>query len=113
MAAYVCTFKQQMARSVLCSLALITGGSLTYTSFDTKKPSPFNIQAVEDSEVVAIDKQTMDRLFNLIPSLERYFRIILQCAFSASVMRMHYIFDQSAEERYQHFNTSYPDFVQR
>lgn len=84
-----------------------------YTSFDSKKPSLFNIQAVEDSEVIAIDKQTMDRLFNSIPSLERYFRIILQRAFSASVMRMHYIFDQSAEERYHHFNTSYPDFVNR
>ncbi|HEV8512122.1 MAG TPA: Crp/Fnr family transcriptional regulator [Cyclobacteriaceae bacterium] len=84
-----------------------------YTSFDSKKPSSFNIQAVEDSEIVAIDKQTMDRLFNSIPSLERYFRVILQRAFTASVMRMHYIFDQSAEERYHHFNTSYPDFVQR
>ena len=84
-----------------------------YTSFDSKKPSCFNIQAVEDSEIVAIDKQTMDQLFNSIPSLERYFRIILQRAFTASVMRMHYIFDQSGEERYQHFVTSYPDFVQR
>src|SRR5689334_10071002 len=35
-----------------------------YTSFDSKKPSRFNIQAVEDSEIVAIDRQTMDRLFN-------------------------------------------------
>lgn len=84
-----------------------------YTSFDSKKPTCFNIQAVEDSEIVAIDKQTLDRLFNSIPSLERYFRIVLQRAFAASVMRMHYIFDQSGEERYQHFVTSYPDFVQR
>jgi len=84
-----------------------------YTSFDSQKPSCFNIQAVEDSEIVAIDKQTMDRLFNLIPSLERYFRIVLQRAFAASVMRMHYIFDQSGEKRYQHFVSSYPDFVQR
>jgi CRP/FNR family transcriptional regulator len=84
-----------------------------YTSFDTQKPSCFNIQAVEDSEIVAINKQTMDQLFKSIPSLERYFRVVLQRAFSASVMRMHYIFDQSAEERYQHFSTSFPDFVQR
>jgi len=27
-----------------------------YTSFDSKKPSCFNIQAVEDSEIIAIDK---------------------------------------------------------
>lgn len=84
-----------------------------YSSFDFQKPSLFNIQAVEDSEIASIKKDKLDELFTEIPKIERYFRLILQRAYAASVMRFHYIFDQSGEERYKHFNSAFPDFVQR
>ncbi|MBS1916121.1 MAG: Crp/Fnr family transcriptional regulator [Bacteroidetes bacterium] len=82
-------------------------------SLDAQKPSQFNIQAIEATEVIALDKNIQEELFTKVPKMERYFRIILQKAFAASVMRFRYIFTQSGEERFHHFITSFPDFVQR
>lgn len=84
-----------------------------YNSFDRKAPSDFSIQALEQSAVVGISKKHQEELFHKIPQLERYFRIILQRAYSATLMRIHYIFSFSGEERYRHFSKSFPDFVQR
>jgi len=84
-----------------------------YMSFDSQKPSQFNIQAVENSEIIFLEKKTLEELFTKLPKLERYFRIIVQKAYAASVMRLRYIFTQSGEERFHHFNKSFPEFVQR
>jgi CRP-like cAMP-binding protein len=84
-----------------------------YMSFDTQQPSQFNIQAVENSEIVYLEKKKMEELFAKLPKMERYFRIIIQKAYAASVMRLRYIFTQSGEERFRHFSESFPEFVQR
>jgi CRP-like cAMP-binding protein len=84
-----------------------------YTSLDSGKPSLFNIQALEKSSVVVVDKRVQEELFEKIPKLERYFRIILQRAYAASLTRIHYIFNLSGEERYHHFHRLFPEFVQR
>jgi len=84
-----------------------------YMSLNAGAPSPFYIQAVEPSAVAVLDKRAQEELLTAIPALERYFRIIFQRAYAASVMRVYYIFLQSAEERYHHFEQSHPGFVQR
>lgn len=84
-----------------------------YTSLDFQRPSFFNIQAIEESAIAFIEKQVQDELFARVPVLDRYFRLILQRAYGAAQMRIQYIFDQSGEERYHHFSTSFPGFVQR
>jgi CRP-like cAMP-binding protein len=84
-----------------------------YMSFDSQKQSQFNIQAVENSEIILLEKKTLEELFTKLPKLERYFRIIVQKAYAASVIRLKYIFTQSGEERFHHFNKNFPEFVQR
>jgi len=84
-----------------------------YMSFDSQTPSLFNIQALELSDLIVIDKKIQEELFKKIPKLERYFRFILQRAYTATLMRIHFIFTASGEARYHHFNNLYPDFVQR
>jgi CRP/FNR family transcriptional regulator, anaerobic regulatory protein len=84
-----------------------------YMSLNTGAPSPFYIQAVEPSLVAVLDKRAQEELLKEVPALERYFRIVFQRAYAASVMRVYYIFIQSAEERYHHFERQFPDFVQR
>jgi CRP-like cAMP-binding protein len=84
-----------------------------YMSYESKHASGFNIQAVEASELLTLDRTQQENLFQQIPAMERYFRIIVQKAYAASVIRMRYIFTQSGEERFHHFNDSFPDFVQR
>ena len=84
-----------------------------YMSLQTQNPTHFYIQAVENSEVLLIDKNKLDELLIRLPKMERYFRLILQKSFAASQMRIKYLYTQSAEERYHHFNTLQPEFVQR
>ena len=45
--------------------------------------------------------------------MERYFRILLQRLQAASITRLKYLFELSAEERYQNMNNYFPQFVQR
>ncbi|AFD08819.1 Crp/Fnr family transcriptional regulator [Solitalea canadensis] len=84
-----------------------------YNSMVTQTPSGFFIQALENSEVIAIDYHVQEELFEKIPKLERYFRLVLERAYSASQMRIKFIFTQTGEERYHHFATSFPGFIQR
>ena len=84
-----------------------------YTSLESHQPSGYFIQAVENSEVVVLTKANREIAFEQIPKLERYFRLLLQRMHAASLMRIQYLFDLSAEERYQQFNARFPEFVQR
>ncbi|MDX6182556.1 Crp/Fnr family transcriptional regulator [Flavobacterium sp. Fl-77] len=84
-----------------------------YLSYHNHVPSHFYIQAIEDTEVIAIEKKSFESLLLQIPKLERYFRIISQKTFGASQMRIKFLFTMSAEERYRHFKNVNPDFVQR
>lgn len=78
-----------------------------------QQPSQFCIQAVEASEVIAIDRSVEEELFQQLPQLERYFRIMLQRVYAAYQIRMKYIFGVNGKERYHFFARSFPGFVQR
>jgi CRP/FNR family transcriptional regulator len=84
-----------------------------YMSLESGKPGAFSLQAVEASELLLLHRNTEEELFRQLPQLERYFRIILQKAYAASQLRIQYIFCFNGKERYQHFSTSFPGFVQR
>ncbi len=81
-------------------------------SFLTGTPSAFNIDALEDSEVLVLDYDHQQRLFNEIPKMNIYWRIIMQNAFVALQRRL--LFQQrSLEERYLEFLKRYAYFEQR
>ncbi|GAB4025107.1 Crp/Fnr family transcriptional regulator [Spirosoma koreense] len=84
-----------------------------YGSLDRQTPSAFYIQALEPSELVVLERQVQDALFERLPQMERYFRIVLQRAYAASQMRLYFIYNQSGEQRYHQFNSAFPEFVQR
>ncbi|WP_421942080.1 Crp/Fnr family transcriptional regulator [Pedobacter sp.] len=84
-----------------------------HTSYQFQQASQFFIQAVENTEVIAIEHHLQEEIFAKIPKLERYFRLVLQKAHQASQMRIKYLYSQTAEERYLHFSSLYPGFVQR
>jgi len=84
-----------------------------YTSFESQLPSQFSIQALQETEIIILDKKNQEELLTTLPQLERYFRLILQRAYSATLMRIHFIYNFSGEERYRRFVGSFPDFVQR
>jgi len=84
-----------------------------FTSLEGRQPSNVFIQAIEPSEVVLLTRDDQDILFQKVPSMERYFRMIAQRAFAASLMRIQYLFELSVEERYLQFSRRFPEFVER
>ena len=84
-----------------------------YMAFGTTSKSEFGIQAIENSEVLAITYQNQEELVKQIPELERYFRLVFQLAYAASLLRTKYLFDFSREEFYNHFNDNFPEFTNR
>jgi CRP-like cAMP-binding protein len=84
-----------------------------YNSFMNNIPSEYYIRTVEKSNIISIEFSQLESLLKEIPQLERYFRIIAQRALAASQIRTKYLYEMSKEEFYQHFCTSFPEFVQR
>jgi len=84
-----------------------------YLAFNNQAVSAFTIQAVENTNILRINYQDQENLLLKFPQLERYFRLIYQRAYSASLFRTKYHFDFSKEQLYHHFNDNFPDFTQR
>ncbi len=84
-----------------------------YLAFQSQQTTPFYIQAVEDTQVLALDWHAQERLLAQYPYLERYFRLVYQRAHGASQLRIKYLYAFSREELYHHFSTHFPDFLQR
>lgn len=84
-----------------------------YISYLSHKPSQFYIQTVEATTLICWHRDKEEELYLKIPALERYFRLILQRSVAASQQRLKYLYDFTGEERYHHFNNSFPEFVQR
>lgn len=73
----------------------------------------FYIQAVENSEILVIDREGQEKLLIEFPEMERYFRFIYQRAYAATQIRIKYLCDFSKEEFYDHLCKAHPEFVQR
>ncbi len=82
-------------------------------SFLTGEPSRFNIDALEDSELLLLSHENFDAMMAALPKMERYFRILFQNNIIAKERRLESAIASGAEERYQLFEETYPDFVQR
>ena len=82
-------------------------------SFLTGTPAKLYISALEDTEILQIGKQTLDKLLIEVPAMERYFRILFQNAFVASQERIMEGISYTADQRYEIFLKRYPTLDQR
>lgn len=82
-------------------------------SFLTGKPSRYNVEAIEDSTLLLIEKQRLEQLYDEIPELNRFYRILLQNAYIAMSDRISQTLTMTAEERYHAFLHRYPQAEQR
>jgi len=69
-------------------------------SFLTGEPSIFNIDAIEDSELLLLTKPAQDELLDKFPQFEKFFRLLLQNNLIATQKRMAGTLGKSAEQRY-------------
>jgi len=82
-------------------------------SFFTEEPSLFNIEALEDSEVLLINRPSWETLLEKLPVLERYFRILIQNSLIATQRRLMESLSETAEKKYLKFMKMYPESIQR
>ncbi|MBS1661224.1 MAG: Crp/Fnr family transcriptional regulator [Bacteroidetes bacterium] len=76
-------------------------------------PSRFNIDAVEDSEVVLFLHANFLRLCQEIPALDSLVNTILQRSFVTSQKRIETFLSYTAEQKYGYFLEKYPHLVAR
>ena len=82
-------------------------------SFLTNEPSTYNMEALEDCELLLITKPSWETLLQKIPALERYFRILIQNNLIATQRRLMGSLSETAEEQYLKLIHAFPDCVQR
>lgn len=82
-------------------------------SFLTDEPSRYNIEALEDCELLLITKPSWDILLEKVPSFERYFRILIQNNLIATQRRLISSLTETAEEQYTKLMAAFPTCLQR
>lgn len=82
-------------------------------SFLTDTPTRFNVDCLEDTQVLQISKPDLELIYQKVPASERYFRIIIQNAYIASTNRISSSLRKMAPQRYQEFILRYPNIEQR
>lgn len=78
-------------------------------SFITQTPADYNIQCIDDTELILFSVDIIEELYAEIPKLERFFRQIIQRALVASQKRIVRSFSLSAKDRYLYFRNQYPE----
>lgn len=76
--------------------------------FIDQKPAMLQIEAVENSNVLQLQKIDLDKLYIKVPKFERFFRIIMQNAYIREQLRIIQNLSLTAEERYNNFLEKYP-----
>ena len=82
-------------------------------SYNTGNPSKSNIDALENSDLVLIDKPDFVQLTTTIPSFKKFIDELTARSFDASQNRIMRTISYTAEERYQDFIATFPAIFQR
>jgi CRP-like cAMP-binding protein len=84
-----------------------------HESYNTGNPSKGNIDALENSEVILIDKPAFVNLMMTIPRFKNFIETLKARSFDASQNRIMSNISDTAEEKYQYFMASFPDIFYR
>lgn len=79
----------------------------------TQKPATFFIQAITDSNVLQIHRDRLNKLYDQLPMMDRFFRIKTQNGYVALQERTIAHISQTAEQRYLEFITRYRNMEQQ
>lgn len=82
-------------------------------SLFSREPSKFNIEALEESELLLMSKQVMDELMDMVPQLPRYFLNLMENHIIALQRRINVVQSMSAEETYLKLMEIKPDLINR
>jgi len=76
------------------------------------KPAMMYIEALEDSCIIQLSKKHFEKLLFDVPKFERFFRILMQNAYTREQLRVIENLSLGAEERYYSFLRKYPHIAE-
>ena len=82
-------------------------------SFHTEKYSELNIDALEDTMVLKINRNDLISLYLQAPKFDRIFRVLIENSYVSLQKRLLQTISSTAEDRYQYFIDTYPHLVNR
>jgi CRP-like cAMP-binding protein len=80
-------------------------------SFLSQRPGHLYIEVNEDAEVIAISKTNQEKMYQDVPKMERFFRILVENSLVANQERLIDNLSFTAEARYDKFLHKYPELV--
>ncbi|AGA77337.1 Crp/Fnr family transcriptional regulator [Echinicola vietnamensis] len=80
-------------------------------SFQKQSPSVYNIQALEDTLLLQIHRDSFQEMLKQIPKLETYFRSILESYVGSLQQRIITTNASNAEQKYIDFIQKYPEIA--
>ena len=81
--------------------------------FSHEQPAMMCIETIEDSSILQLSKPGFDRLLQQVPALEKFFRILMQNAYTREQLRVIESLTLPAAERYHRFINKYPQVAQQ
>jgi CRP-like cAMP-binding protein len=82
-------------------------------SFHNQTPGYFNLEVLEDSEIVQLSHENYEKLLRESPKTERFFRLLAFHFLIESIERTTDDLKLTAEEKYLKFTTNYPGLSNR
>jgi CRP-like cAMP-binding protein len=82
-------------------------------SFHSLKASQLNIDALEDTVVLQINREDLISLYKQAPKFDRIFRVLIENSFIRLQQRLLQNISSTAEERYKSFLEVYPHLTNR
>ena len=80
-------------------------------SFLSQRPGHLYIEVNEDADVIEILKQNQEKMYQHVPKMERFFRILVENSLVANQQRLIDNLSFTAEARYDKFLHKYPDLA--
>ena len=122
----VCRFKAYVEKGILKQYSVDKKGTEHIVQFATEgwiisdlssfmsgEPAVYNIDALEETELLIIKKSEQKELFKKVPKYEVFTRLEITNAYSMLQKRLTAMISTSMEERYLEFISRYPNITQR
>jgi CRP-like cAMP-binding protein len=81
------------------------------SSVISRRESLLNVDAIKPSQVLLLSREDQLTLFDEVPRLERYFRVLTENGLVSSRMRLIENLSLTARQRYQRFCQTYPNLI--
>lgn len=78
----------------------------------SRKPAQQYLSVINDVKVYKLTRENQEKLYDLVPKMERFFRILIEKSVVAHQQRLIDNLSLTAEDRYEKFCIKYPGFIQ-